>query len=334
MWQVMIICLESSILGGHLSNEVPGLITGELRLAGLGQPVGVELAGNFCRDIAGCRVDLHNPLPDADLDDVGWMALMQSGFSGVMTASFRVLKMPRRRAAGRPPSTPEGLKNLLFMEWFNQQGQRILIQSWQMQVKVGAPCWKMSAEEEEGLLRQARTRRKHFLLNQRGGAGTPDALHAPGMADPFEPHDLSGDPFDTLPGSPSLPRTEAKSNSADPIRRADALQEELRRFSSLLAASESLAVRPAMVNLLSTVSDMAAHLVLALKHFKLEGAGRARHLVVDLEQSLPLFSAALNAVDKLAAAPPAGSPRTWLAHVQASLLNIELRLRELLTLLR
>lgn len=57
-------------------------------------------------------------------------------------------------------------------------------------------------------------------------------------------------------------------------------------------------------------------------------------LVVDLEQSLPLFAAALNATDKLVQQHPDGADMEWLAGVQACLLNIELRMRELLGLLR
>ena len=129
----MILCLESSLLGGYLSNEVPGLVTGMLHLAGVNQPMRVELVGNFMRDIAGCRVDFHNPLPNGNLDDVAWLTQTQSGFTGVMTASNRVAKLPRRkRPLNQLIVDPEGLKNLLFFEWFNQQGQRILIQSWHL----------------------------------------------------------------------------------------------------------------------------------------------------------------------------------------------------------
>ncbi|HCN29775.1 MAG TPA: hypothetical protein DIT64_13725 [Verrucomicrobiales bacterium] len=331
----MIICLETSILGGHLSNEVPGLITGSLHLAGSRQPVQVELAGNFCRDIAGCRVDLHNPLPDADLDDVAWVSPLQSGFSGVMTASYRVVKMPRRRSAGgKKLEAPAGLKNLLFMEWFNKQGQRLLIQSWQIQVRVGAPCWKMSAEEESAMLRQARTRRKHFLLNQREDGGSQDALLAPGLADPFEPHDLRGNPFDTLPENLPTREKESKSGGIDPAARAATLHEELRRFGNLLDPVVTPSVRPAMIQLLSTVADLAVHLMHALRHFKPGHPVHGRHLVVDLEQSLPLFGAALNSVDKLASTPSMEAQRQWLARVQAGLLGIELRMRELLSLIR
>lgn len=101
----MIICLESSILGGYLSNEVPGLVTGVLHLAGQSQPVRVELVGNFLRDIAGCRVDFHNPgLPEVNQGHVEAVAPMQHGYSGLMTASYRVAKLPRRDICNWGPS--------------------------------------------------------------------------------------------------------------------------------------------------------------------------------------------------------------------------------------
>jgi hypothetical protein len=118
----MIICLESSLLGGYLSNEVPGLVTGLLHLAGVSQPIRVEVVGNFMRDIAGCRVEFHNPLPNGRLADVACLSQTQTGFTGVMTASNRVAKLPRRRRSGEQ-SLPDssGLKNLLSFEWFNPQ---------------------------------------------------------------------------------------------------------------------------------------------------------------------------------------------------------------------
>lgn len=334
----MILCLESSLLGGYLSNEVPGLITGMLHVAGSNQPVRVELVGNFLRDIAGCRVDLHNPLPHGDLDDVAWLSPQQHGFSGVMTASYRVAKLPRRRAAGPSPMPePAGLKNLLFLEWFNQQSQRILIQSWHLQMRVSAPNWKMSEQEEASLLRQSRARRKHFLLNQRGSQDRENALHAPGMPDPFEPHDLSSvNPFASLedPVQPSANQAEPKSKQPNPVKRSQALAQELRRFEQLLVFNEEVRTRPAVMRLLSTVADLTAHLVHALRQFSDSKTAQWQFLIVDLEQSLPLFGAALNATDKMMQHATPGTDLEWLAMVQASLLNIELRMRELLSMLR
>jgi len=335
----MILCLESSLLGGYLSNEVPGLVTGLFHLAGVSQPVRVELVGNFLRDIAGCRVDFHNPLPNGDLDEVAWFSPTQQGFTGVMTASYRVAQLPRRRSAiPSPLPAPDGLKNLVFFEWFNQQSQRILIQSWQLHLRVTAPRWQLSREEDAALLRQARARRKHFLLSQRGSRNAPDALHAPSMADPFEPQSYGGDPFQGIGGDePQTNRAaarEAKDPPPDPARRSSALAQELRRFERLLSTPAELRNRPAVVQLLSTVADLAAHLIHTLRQFaEMRNTGWT-YLIVDLEQSLPLFSAALNATDKLLQQATPVTDQQWLGSVQASLLNIELRMRELLTLLR
>lgn len=334
----MILCLESSLLGGHLSNEVPGLVTGQLHLAGLSQPVRVELVGNFMRDIAGCRVDFHNPLPNADLDDVAWMSQTQIGFTGVMTASNRVSKLPRRRTGGANVlPDPSGLKNLLFFEWFNEQSQRILIQSWHLQLRVSAPRWQLSAEEDAMLFRQARARRKHFLLTSRDpDQSAPSALHAPGMADPFEPTEVTGNPLADLsePGSRATTTDTGGRLSQDPAKRSVALAQELRRFARLLSLTNEVRNRPAVVQLLSTVADLSAHLVHVLKQFSAQDRSAWHYLIIDLEQSLPLFSAALNATDRLVQQSTTGTDKQWLGEVQASLLNIELRMRELLVQLR
>jgi hypothetical protein len=333
----MILCLESSLLGGHLSNEVPGLVTGQLHLAGLSQPVRVELVGNFMRDIAGCRVDFHNPLPNADLDDVAWISQTQIGFTGVMTASNRVSKLPRRRTGANVLPDPSGLKNLLFFEWFNEQSQRILIQSWHLQLRVSAPRWQLSAEEDAMLFRQARARRKHFLLTSRDpDQAAPSALHAPGMADPFEPTEVTGNPLADLnePGSRSTTTDTGGRLSQDPAKRSVALAQELRRFARLLSLTNEVRNRPAVVQLLSTVADLSAHLVHVLKQFSAQDKSAWHYLIIDLEQSLPLFSAALNATDRLVQQSTTGTDKQWLGQVQASLLNIELRMRELLVQLR
>lgn len=339
----MIICLESSILGGYLSNEVPGLVTGVLHLAGQNQPVRVELVGNFLRDIAGCRVDFHNPLPDANEAHVGAVAAMQHGYSGLMTASYRVAKLPRRKSQSGTVITlpePPGLKNLLFFEWFNQDHQRVLIQSWHLQMRVSSPRWQLTKDEEAALLRQNRARRKHFLLGTSRNAKSPDALHSPGFDDPFQPTKPGSDPFGAVKNDPPLdppldsPSKSSAGASHEPMVRSSALARELRRFQALLVFNEEVRTRPAVLRLLSTVADLAAHLIHVLRQFAEAEKDQWQFLVVDLEQSLPLFAAALNATDKLVQQHPQGADMEWLAGVQACLLNIELRMRELLGLLR
>lgn len=340
----MIICLESSILGGYLSNEVPGLVTGVLHLAGQNQPVRVELVGNFLRDIAGCRVDFHNPLPEVNEGHVEAIAPQQHGYSGLMTASYRVAKLPRRRSQSGemfPLPVPPGLKNLLFFEWFNQDHQRVLIQSWHLQLRVSSPRWQLTKEEEAALLRQNRARRKHFLLGTHRGTKPADALHSPGFDDPFQPTKPGSDPFGAVQQEPAfaeqgrkVPSKSRGSADKDPVARSAALAKELRRFQNLLVFNDEVRTRPAVLRLLSTVADLAAHLVHVLRQFAEAEKNQWQFLVVDLEQSLPLFAAALNATDNLVQQNPDGADMEWLAGVQASLLNIELRMRELLGLLR
>ena len=350
----MVICLESSVLSGYLSNEVPGLVTGLLHLAGQSRALRIELEGNFLRDIAGCRVDFHNPCPESDPGLVEALHQVQTGHSGMMTGSYRVAILPRRRtgkvgAAGGSSApmlrAPSGLKNLVFFEWFNLQGQRVLMQSWHLMLNVSAPRWQLDREEEKRLLRAARARRRHYLLESRkqrseGGQG----------ADPFSggllelPPDAEAgeDPFTAAP-LPTPPAGEKRGASKpspleplpDPFQRSEALAAELRRFEALLIYQNNLQSQPAMLKLLATVADLAAHLGHALRQFVVARRQNWDFLIVDLEQSLPLFGAALSATERLVA-HPSETPmdRNWLGVVQSCLLGIELRMRELLTLLR
>lgn len=347
----MIICLESSVLGGYLSNEVPGLVTGLLHLAGRSTPMRVELEGNFLRDIAGCRVDFHNPCPEADPEALNLLQLVQNGHAGLMTGSYRVASLPRRRTAQRAAAPgltvlqePAGLKNLVFFEWFNEQEQRILMQSWHLQLHVSAPRWQLGKDEENRLLRQNRARRRDYLLNNRRKRGKK-----PDGADPFSGDlmalppeaDTTADPFTTKPKSAaSTPKSTLPDNGVessplpDPFQRSEALGTELRRFERLLLFQNDVSSQPAVLKLLSTVADLAAHLGHALRQFVTSRREKWDYLIVDLEQSLPLFGAALSATERLAHQHDITMDRNWIGLVQSCLLSIELRMRELLALLR
>ncbi len=332
----MVICLESSVLGGHLSNEVPGLVSGMIHLAGQKKPLVVELNGNFLRDIAGCRVDFLNPLPDTDVDLIQTVALEQRGHTGVMTASHRAGRLPRRRnilSAGYTMPEPSGLKNLVFFEWFNHENQRVLMQSWHLQLRVSAPQWHLSKEAETAQLRQNRARRKHFLLNRRKEPPAASGFAAPALADPFAPADGLRDPFAQADSHP--PARPAKADEpAHPAQRSASLAEDLRRFENLLMTSGTSGPQPAVSRLLTTVGDLAAHLHRALRGFS-EGSRTQWHfLVVDLEQSLPIFGAGVNACDRLLKEAPVGTDTEWLTRMHRCLLSVELRMRELLIMLR
>lgn len=337
----MVISLESSVLGGYLSNEVPGLIAGVIHLAGQRNPIALELKGNFLRDIAGCRVDFLNPLPDTDAELIQKVAITQTGHAGVMTASHRAGRLPRRRlsrSAGMAVLEPTGLKNMVFFEWFNAQDQRILIQSWHLQLRVSAPAWALSKDNETAQLRQSRARRKHFLLNRQKKIDSEkgDLGLAPQLPDPFSSGEFTRDPFatvDPLP-VPTVGGAEPHNEPADPVQRSAELVGDLKRFEQLLENCGDVASQPAVMRLLSTVGDLAVHLSRALRQFA-DGERKQWHfLVVDLEQSLPIFGAGVNACDRIMNEAPRGTDTQWLYTLNRCLLSVELRIRELLMMLR
>ena len=351
----MIICLESSILGGYLSNEVPGLVTGLLHLAGRSTPMRIELEGNFLRDIAGCRVEFHNPCPDLDPQATEALQMVQTGYSGLMTGSHRVVSLPRRRSGyqtAMPGVTilqePPGLKNLVFFEWFNEQDQRVLMQSWHLQLNVSAPRWQLSREEENRLLRANRARRRQYLLERRRNQrqGNPADPFAGNLMELPPEADTQSDPFTTKPATSGRPNSSNNHRQRlqpnipedaplpDPFQRSEALATELRRFERLLLFQNDVNSLPALFKLLSTVADLAAHLGHSLRQFITSRREQWDYLIVDLEQSLPLFSAALSATENLVHNSGQPMDRNWLGLVQSCLLSIELRMRELLALLR
>jgi len=318
-----------------------------LHLANSSQPIRVELEGNFLRDIAGCRVDLHNPCPEVDLHSVAAMDSLQTGHTGIITGSYRVARLPRRKTSGRRAQEgvavlpdPPGLKNLTFFEWFNEQGQRILVQSWHLQLRVSAPRWSLTREEENRLLRANRARRRTFLLEnrrrQRGPVYPSDPFVEENPGPPPEAaagHDPFGVNFDTP--SPKGKRPVRDSEPLpDPFQRSELLAAELRQFEQLLWFQDDVGSRPAVLQLLSTVGDLAAHLGHTLRQFVTSHRENWEFLLVDLEQSLPLFSAALSATEQLVREPGKTTDQQWLQGVQSALLTIEMRMRELLALIR
>jgi hypothetical protein len=165
----MDIHLSNSVIGGYLSNEVPNSVTGLIHLAGHRQPLRVQLQGNFLRDIAGCRIEFVNPVPDAKEAVLQKLIPQQDGFAGEMSASHRINHIARKNA---PPVSPalkhsaNGLKNLLFLEWFNEQEQRVIIQAWHWTLRVSSRRWEVPHEFELLQLRAIRARRRQFLLSR------------------------------------------------------------------------------------------------------------------------------------------------------------------------
>jgi hypothetical protein len=306
----MLLCLESTIISGYLSNEVPGLVSGVLQLAGQKEPLQIELQGNFLRDIAGCRIELSNPCPEANPADAAALVPWQRGSVGVMTASYRVPMMPRKRRTNNPLiREPAGLKNMLFLEWFTEQGQRVLVQSWHIRLVVSAPIWRQSPQEELAQMKRNRSLRKEFLLGQK----------------------QTQEPQGNWASSTNANFASAATSSLPLIDHASQeLTLELRRFQQLLASPSDLLSRPAVLKLLNTAGDLAAHLSHVLRNFRTLRSDEWAMLLTDLEQSHPFFHAALTACDKLMDQSTPGTDQRWLLGIQRCLTGITGQLEALM----
>lgn len=167
----MDISLSNAILTASFSNELPNLITGTIQLAGAQHSISVELKGNFLSDIAGCRIDITNPVPKADHTLLSRLYQHQTGDAGEMTASRRISHTLRKEAPPLLPGMtppPGSLKNLLFFEWFNPQKQRVLIHAWHWNLEVSPAGWTLPPEAERSHLKATRIRRKAYLLGRDG----------------------------------------------------------------------------------------------------------------------------------------------------------------------
>lgn len=165
----MDIHLSNSVISGHLTNEIPNLITGVVHLIGRKQPLQVELQGNFLRDIAGCRIDWINSIPNMGCEVSDTLRTRQFGAAGEMTASRRVRRMTSKNTISPWPAldhAADGLKNLIFLEWFNQHQQRVILQAWHWALRVSAPQWTLPREQELAQLRALRAQRRAFLLQR------------------------------------------------------------------------------------------------------------------------------------------------------------------------
>lgn len=340
----MTLQLGSSIIRGHLTNEIPGLITGELLVAGLKEPMSVQLTGNFLRDVAGCRLDFTNPIPQSNPYFISLLAERQIGDAGEITASRRILRSmrsarPPKSYVAQAPST--ALKNLIFIEWFNTEGQRVVIQSWHWQIWASAPLWMLSKEDDLTLVKQNRARRKAFLLE--GRRPPPPASKSSGLEDPFSPPaPASGDPFLHLSDQPS---TEPDYTMFEPVNPSPETQEKVQAHANRLAADlekleahlsrpVGVLTRPTLATLLQSIADLCSQLAQTMRHFATLPREGWSYLMTDVEQSLLLLTAAVNVCEETLKDQEVNVDRAWLNRTQTQLKRVEHHTGELLKMMR
>jgi len=156
----MLLCLDSSIISGYLSRrERPGLGDGNASSGRAGPAFAGGADGEFSATSRGAASSCRTRFPRQAAEQLKPLADHQTGYVGQMTASHRVLRVPRSRRQAGPFMEPAGLKNMLMLEWYNRDQQRVLIQSWHLHLTVSAPRWQLSLPAEKAQIRKNWARR-------------------------------------------------------------------------------------------------------------------------------------------------------------------------------
>lgn len=142
--------IDEYVVRGEIDNRTRGVVTGCIWLAGIEQPLVLELSGDCEPDLAGCLLRFENPGPIPLTTRPP--ALLQRGTAGQITAArkVRVLDIPFEEAyavlkqGGTPP---EHMANALYLEWHSDFSGRIAIESADYQLEISEPAWQLSAEE-------------------------------------------------------------------------------------------------------------------------------------------------------------------------------------------
>ena len=138
------------ILRGELDNRTRGRVTGRIWLAGVEEPLALDLAGDCAPDLAGCVLSFENPEPVAMTTRPPVAA--QRGIAGEITAArkVRVFDVPLAEAfamidaGGTPPSH---LAPALVIEWFNPRCGEFRFETTEFRVRVSEPAWRFTAAE-------------------------------------------------------------------------------------------------------------------------------------------------------------------------------------------
>ena len=138
------------ILRGELDNTVRGRVTGRISLAGIAEPMTLDLRGDCAPDLAGCTFAFENPNPIPTTGPVPHPE--QRGWVGDITASqrLRVFDLPIEEAlalirSGR--EAPSHFANALYLEWHSTMNGGITIQTADFQLTISAPAWTLTPEE-------------------------------------------------------------------------------------------------------------------------------------------------------------------------------------------
>jgi hypothetical protein len=142
--------IHDHVLRGEIDNRTRNRVTGRIWLAGVDEPLVLDLQGDCYPDLAGCVLKFENPAPVAMATRPP--ALQQQGTAGDITAArkVRVFDLPIEQAypmLKRGETVPEHMANCLYLEWYSERSGRVVIESTDYQLTISEPIWRFTAEE-------------------------------------------------------------------------------------------------------------------------------------------------------------------------------------------
>jgi len=203
--------IHEQVIRGEIDNRQKGVVRGRLWLDGVAEPIVLELTGNACADLAGCRLGFHNPGPTVPLDEPDGFNCLQCGTIGELTASrkVRVFDLPFEEAYAmlkRGEKPPEHLANCLYLEWFSEANGRVVVESTAYRLEISEPVWRLTPEDDEQRAREAAEGFSGFMGKVSEALGA-----APPMNDGAAADDEDDEAFAEVPASESsepVPDTE------------------------------------------------------------------------------------------------------------------------------
>ncbi|MEI9898351.1 MAG: hypothetical protein WDN28_31960 [Chthoniobacter sp.] len=142
--------IHDHVLRGEIDNRIRHRVTGRIWLAGLPEPLVLDLTGDCHPDVAGCVLTFANPAPLPMTTCPP--ATEQRGTAGDITAArkVRVFDIPMEEAypmLKRGEKVPEHMANCLYLEWFSDRSGRVVIESTDYQLEISEPAWCFTPEE-------------------------------------------------------------------------------------------------------------------------------------------------------------------------------------------
>ncbi|MEZ5300100.1 MAG: hypothetical protein R3F11_05455 [Verrucomicrobiales bacterium] len=212
------------VLRGEIDNQVPGIVTGRIWLAGRREPVELRLEGDCMRDLAGCRLEFRNPEPQPHAGSEVTIQAEQNGVAGHMTASRRVKVFEDENDY----TSPTRWANCLYLEWFSDFNGRVVVEAPEFLLKIGEPMWRMGPEEEAEQLRRVEGAELSFLTKLVGGLPTADEYTIEDLSDPLE---SAGSEFEDDPEvAEALRLFEAHVKEQYPYRSGEDASDDLDEF--------------------------------------------------------------------------------------------------------